>query len=99
MRWRIPLVVALALLVVVSCDQTTAPTETSTPALDTPTAQVVYNGWDEGMELTFPACGETNTMYSTDHVVLRETVTPKGGYHFGLPRGNLSLPSPSRRRR
>ena len=83
MRWRLTLIVVCALLVAVGCDHTMAPTE-STPSLDTPTAKVVYNGWDEGMELTFDACGETNTMYSTDHLVVRETETPNGGYHFGL---------------
>lgn len=81
MPWRIPLALLLGPFVAVGCDQTTAPTESR---IDAAQANVVYSGWEEGAELTFPACGELNTMYSTDHVVVRETETPNGGYHFGL---------------
>lgn len=83
MRWKVPIAAALALFAAVSCDRTTAPPQ---EAIDTstPTLAVVYNGWDEDQELTFPACGEMNTLYSTDHVVIRETETPSGQYHFGL---------------
>jgi hypothetical protein len=84
MRWRISLILVLALCVAVSCDQQTLEPRSDESALDTPAAKVLYNGVDENQELTFLGCGELNTLYSSDHVVVRETATPKGGYHFGL---------------
>jgi hypothetical protein len=73
----------LALLA--SCSETTAPPDPEGDVLQSPetlTASVVVNEWLPGGPFVFDGCGETFTLVGdADHLVITETVTPKGVVH------------------
>ena len=77
---------ALALLA--ACSETTAPPDPEGDVLQSPetlTAQLVVNDYFPSEPYVFEGCGETFTYVGeTDHIVLTETVTPSGRYHWNF---------------
>ena len=79
MRWRIPLVVTLALFVAVSCDQ--APTAVDEVASDVPTFKVLANEWST-FAWEFDNCIETMDAVMKCKYLEGYTETPNGNWAY-----------------
>ena len=77
-----------ALAILAACSETTAPPDAASDALapaGTLTAKMVVNDWFPSEPYVFEVCGETFTYVGElDHIVIDETVTPSGRYHWGF---------------
>jgi hypothetical protein len=80
MRWRIPLVVVLALFVAVSCDQS-LPTATEDPVPESPTFKVLANEWSP-FAWEFDICTETLDAEMKCKFLQAYTETPSGNWAY-----------------
>jgi len=79
MRWRIPIVAALAAFVAVSCDQAPTAVQEATP--DAPTFQMLDNEWDT-WAFTFNNCVEDLAAEGKYKYMQSYTETPSGNWAY-----------------
>ena len=84
MRWRIPLVLTLALFVTVSCDQQpTQPLEQEAAAVPVLFDSKGADVFKSGFKFDFNLCGYTDVSCEvTEHVVFRSAEDASGGSHY-----------------